>query len=368
MENDRTDQGASGAERKAQDSSGGGFADPMAGDGGSSSISAQAVEGDAQKEQQGQGQEQQHQQQLAADVVSYTQAAATDVLGALNEAMSSWLGFGASSAATHVSADGVETTLVPGGVAADRAGPSDSAIRAEHMDQAAKEILAGFQKQFEALTQQVRAFTSEEQRELLKKQSEALIANARDAIHGLDTEKLQQQTREFIAHAQSVVSNEGSEDPLNNVDESELKAPWDTLGEGEQVYADKLREESIKLVVDCIYSKKYREKYFLSGLDVSKVKPFPMTLENRIRAKGALSHDKNLARLFAGMVPKYIPREEDFWAGYFHHVERILALLVEGKGELKRSEKDIEEEKAIHAEVSEEKRRDWDTEIDEIFS
>ncbi|KAA8498882.1 hypothetical protein FVE85_6467 [Porphyridium purpureum] len=308
------------------------------------------------------------------DAMAATQAAAVELLGSFNEAMSAWLGLGGASADKsapdraigELSADGLETTLVPGSTVAARE-PADP-DSAAHMDQAATEILAGFQKQFEALTSQMRSFNAEEQRELLRKQSEAFLSNARGAIENFDAEKLRAQTSQFLAHAQTVVANEGADDPLASVDSSELKAPWDDLGADEQLYAEKMREEAIKLVVDCIYSKKYREKFFLGELDLTAVKPFPMTSENRMRAKGAMLHDKNLARLFAGMVPKYISHEDDFWARYFYNMERILTALIDGKGEMKKSEEDIQEEKAIRTEVSAEKRRDWDTEIDEIFS
>lgn len=109
-------------------------------------------------------------------------------------------------------------------------------------------------------------------------------------------------------------------------------APWDVaaLPDGEKPYADALRTEMLKLVVDAIYSRKKRTSLFLS--DVARKRGYEFDLERRSgEALAALEADKNMRRLRAGLVPGKM-KEDVFWQTYFYHVHRIRQTLVANEG------------------------------------
>lgn len=113
---------------------------------------------------------------------------------------------------------------------------------------------------------------------------------------------------------------------------SGTNAPWDvaSLPEGEKPYADALRQEMLKLVVDAIYSKKKRTSLFLS--DVADKARFPFDFDSHAgAAMAALEADNNMRRLRAGLVPGKM-KEQMFWKTYFYHVHRVRQTLVANGG------------------------------------
>lgn len=109
-------------------------------------------------------------------------------------------------------------------------------------------------------------------------------------------------------------------------------APWDlaALPEEEHKYADTLRQEMLKIVVDAIYSKKKRTDLFLSN--VAEKNNFKFDFDgNSSMALAALQADKNMRRLRAGLVPGKM-KEDAFWTVYFYHVHRIRQILVANAG------------------------------------
>lgn len=121
-------------------------------------------------------------------------------------------------------------------------------------------------------------------------------------------------------------------------------APWDVaaLPDGEKLYADALRTEMLKLVVDAIYSRKKRTSLFLS--DVARKRGYEFDLERRAgEALAALEADKNMRRLRAGLVPGKM-KEDVFWQTYFYHVHRIRQTLVANKGVMPETPPEDEED------------------------
>lgn len=120
----------------------------------------------------------------------------------------------------------------------------------------------------------------------------------------------------------------------NNISSNTSKpfAPWDVAGlpESEKKYADILRREMLKLVVDAIYSKKKRTNLFLSDIAHKRGFQFDINLHSA-QAIAALDADKNMRRLRAGLVPGKM-KEEVFWTTYFYHVHRIRQTLVANSG------------------------------------
>jgi len=219
--------------------------------------------------------------------------------------------------------------------------------------------------------------------EMFKKQSEAFMSQASKVVSEFDAEKLQNDAKLFISDANRVLTNAGDGKSGDDIDSSLLLAPWETLSEQDSKYAEKLREELIKLTVDCVYSKEHRNRYFLKGMESMKLDEFVINTENIKKIKGAINHDSNLSRLYAGLVPKYIRDERVFWNRYFYHVDRILRELVRNDGKTKQenrvehpsdmnSESNASNVKSNPQTVANESsnrdsKRDWDKEIDEIF-
>lgn len=109
-------------------------------------------------------------------------------------------------------------------------------------------------------------------------------------------------------------------------------SPWDkaALPESEHKYADALRQEMLKIVVDSIYSKKKRTDLFLSGSAESNRFEFNFDANSGM-AMAALESDKNMRRLRAGLVPGKM-KEDLFWTTYFYHVHRVRQTLVANQG------------------------------------
>jgi len=300
-----------------------------------------------------------------------TQAASGDnVISALTSAWTSWLGFDSvikdDVPAAESIVPGVNERGMPAAPTNNDAVTTASQVPAPWLH---------FQEQLESVRDNLKSWdtkTLEESTELIRKQSEALFSQATKVVEGFDTAAIQEQTRSMLRDANVVLTSKGSsqEGFLSEImnkepDPSEMKAPWDELSEQDKRFAEKMREALVKMVVDCVYSKQWREKLFLHNVD--HVTPLEMTPENTKRIKGAMFHDKNLSRLYGGVVPKYIRDERVFWGRYFYHCDRILKALIVGGGELHKTEAEKKEEEEIRTGISEQKRRDWDTEIDEIF-
>lgn len=109
-------------------------------------------------------------------------------------------------------------------------------------------------------------------------------------------------------------------------------APWDkaALPENEHAYADTLRQEMLKIVVDSIYSKKKRTEFFLSGVAENNKFSFDFAKKSGM-ALAALDADTNMRRLRAGLVPGKM-KEDVFWTSYFYHVHRVRQALVANQG------------------------------------
>lgn len=170
--------------------------------------------------------------------------------------------------------------------------------------------------------------------------------NIQTNLHQIDSEKIRSQaeamqasTKDFIATASQqwqTRTKEAMEIFVDkpNVQRPQSYAPWDeaSLPEGERKYADALREEMLKIVVDSIYSKKRRTQLFL--LESDEIASFSFNYEeNSGLALGVLDADQNTRRLRAGLVPQKIS-EEQFWTRYFFHVKRVREELVAHNGVL----------------------------------
>lgn len=172
-------------------------------------------------------------------------------------------------------------------------------------------------------------------------------------------------------------------------------APWDAaaLPENERPYADALRQEMLKIVVDSIYSKKRRMHLFLSDDEQREDFKFDMSANSGM-AMAALDADKNMRRLRAGLVPGKMT-EDKFWTVYFYHVHRVRQALVANEGVIPEQERETEDEDpatlfaddaedeelaafdstapnastAVESLVPKDKdgKRNWDDEIDAIF-
>lgn len=174
-------------------------------------------------------------------------------------------------------------------------------------------------------------------------------------------------------------------------------SPWDkaALPPSELQYADNLRQEMLKIVVDSIYSKKKRIALFLS--DVANANNFKFNFdENSGMALAALDADTNMRRLRAGLVPGKMT-EDAFWTVYFYHVHRVRQALVANNGVIPEPpvDEDDEDPAALFGNDDEEEelaaldsvapanasseqtftnvkpsadgKRNWDDEIDAIF-
>lgn len=151
-------------------------------------------------------------------------------------------------------------------------------------------------------------------------------------------EVISSSTRELLDKATQKLEQSRAEASEIFVDKGSLRggqvgvAPWDvnTLPKEERKYADALRREMLKIVVDCIYSKKKRTELFLSG--VAERERFDFRLEDKAgMAMAALEADGNMRRLRAGLVPGKM-KEESFWKTYFYHVHRVRQALVANDG------------------------------------
>lgn len=130
----------------------------------------------------------------------------------------------------------------------------------------------------------------------------------------------------------------------NQASEAVSVAPWDTsaLPEGERKYADTLRQEMLKIVVDAIYSKRKRTELFLSDAAQSQGFSFELA-KNEGMARAALDADKNMRRLRAGLVPGKM-NENAFWTVYFFHVHRVRQTLVANEGVMPAQQTDDEDD------------------------
>ena len=169
--------------------------------------------------------------------------------------------------------------------------------------------------------------------------------------------------------------------------------PWDerALPEGERKYADALRKEMLKIVVDAIYSKKRRTELFLGG--AADREAFEFDFDGKAgMAMAALEADSNMRRLRAGLVPGKM-KEDEFWNSYFFHVQRVRQTLLANDGVMPEEERvDDEDAAALFADDGEDEelaalagpaangadegakeeeaengKRNWDDEIDAIF-
>jgi len=224
----------------------------------------------------------------------------------------------------------------------------------------------------------------------VREQLETATRAATEAVASIDAKKIQHDAEQLLHDASAVMS-----DPVKD-NASELKAPWEMLGEDDQKYADAMRDALLKMTVDCVYSKEQRVQMFLGGVESTHMESFEITPENERRVRGAVLHDANLSRLFAGLVPRHIKHEEVFWGRYFYHVDRIHKSLVlsgqsgggggaaagngdaaasdavvggangksSGQGGAENADAGGNAQSASRAKGVE---RDWDKEIDEIF-
>lgn len=165
-------------------------------------------------------------------------------------------------------------------------------------------------------------------------------------------------------------------------------APWEkaALPKDEWSYADALRGEMLRIVVDSIYSKKKRMELFVCTDPEGE---FDVT-GNAGAAMAVLEADSNVRRLRAGLVPAKMS-EERFWAAYFGHVRRVRALLVGHSGVLPEVPDDSDDPAVMFGDGDDEEiaaldgdaevattaapvksgdgkdNRNWDDEIDAIF-
>jgi hypothetical protein len=157
----------------------------------------------------------------------------------------------------------------------------------------------------------------------LQTSTRVLLANASEKIH--------ERTRE----AMDIFVDKGDQERNSSAGHPPGPAghaPWDkaSLPEAEHKFADKLREEMVKLAAESIYSKKKRTDYFLSGAAQRANFKFN-TDADAASAIAALEADQNMRRLRAGLVPQKIP-ETTFWDEYFYQVSHLRALLVANNG------------------------------------
>lgn len=225
----------------------------------------------------------------------------------------------------------------------------------------------------------------------LQKHAEVISSSTRELL-GKATQKLEQSRVEALEIFVDKGSLGGGEMGV---------APWDAnaLPEEERKYADALRREMLKIVVDCIYSKKKRTELFLSG--VAERERFEFRLEDKSgMAMAALDADGNMRRLRAGLVPGKM-KEGAFWKTYFYHVHRVRQALVANDGvmpQVQGEDVDNEDPAALFGEDGEDEelggglelaagresgsgeseqrerkegvrdgKRNWDDEIDAIF-
>lgn len=219
--------------------------------------------------------------------------------------------------------------------------------------------------------------------EVVRKKSVRLMEDVSKSVQniqlGLDGEELQKKanelgnsTRQLLDRGMKTLEMGRSEALEVFVDEEKKtgdidgKPPWDeeSLPEGEKKYADALRREMLKLVVDGIYSKKKRTELFLSN--VAEKERFEFVMEDNMgMATAALEADGNMRRLRAGLVPGKV-KEEEFWKSYFFHVMRVRQTLVANNGVMPETDGDgLEEEdpEILFGEGEVTKRDDQDGDI-----
>lgn len=178
----------------------------------------------------------------------------------------------------------------------------------------------------------------------LTKSAEAISSSTRDLL-----DKASQSIEQGRKEALEIFVDKGDAiAPPTNAREM-TAAPWDAsaLPENERKYADTLRREMLKLVVDSIYSKKKRTALFLS--DAAHKNGFQLDFaKNAHNAMAALDADTNMRRLRAGLVPGKM-KEDVFWLTYFYHLHRIRQTLVANNGDMPESlgEEDDADEDAL---------------------
>lgn len=169
-------------------------------------------------------------------------------------------------------------------------------------------------------------------RSLLEKSSQSLEQGRREVLETIVDEDTEQSSSN-----NKPASTESTEDEIGNLNggtapTEKCLAPWepDALPEEERRYADTLRREITKLVVDAIYSRKKRDALFLSH--EAHEKGFEFDMNKRAgEAFAILEADKNMRRFRAGLVPGKM-KEEEFWRAYFFHFDRIRQTLVDNDG------------------------------------
>lgn len=167
-----------------------------------------------------------------------------------------------------------------------------------------------------------------------------LQTTTRDLL-GRASEQLQKGTRE----AMELFVDAPNTDPTK--ERAPRCPPWDAsvLPPAEQRYADEIRQQMLKIVVDAIYSKKRRNELFLSG--VAQKAQFKFDFEaNSSMALAALEADTNMRRLRAGLVPQRM-REDDFWDTYFYHVDRIRKTLLANNGVMQEPQRNDDDDAGL---------------------
>lgn len=158
----------------------------------------------------------------------------------------------------------------------------------------------------------------------LQKRAEVITSSTKELLEkaGQSLQQGRQDALEIFVDKEGGVEKEGKV----------VVAPWDTaaLPEGEHKFADALRQEMLKIVVDAIYSKKKRTELFLSGMAERERFQFDFDRHSGM-AMAALDADKNMRRLRAGLVPGKM-KEDAFWNTYFYHVHRVRQTLVANNG------------------------------------
>lgn len=266
-----------------------------------------------------------------------------------------------------------------------------------------------------ATAQNVDGRALEEQVTVLRQKSGRLVEDMTRGVQSLNlnlpsgAEAIGASTRNLLDRAGQSLREGGREAMEIFVDADDTKtdgnvgntapAPWDAaaLPEGERAYADALRREMLKIVVDAIYSKKKRIALFLSN--AAERERFSWDAEKGAEtARASLEADRNLRRLRAGLVPGKM-KENEFWRMYFYHVHRLRQALIANNGVLPEGDGEGEDdedpavlfgeeddelgaptkeqagETTVKAEAeadgkaSETKdgKRNWDDEIDKIF-
>lgn len=186
----------------------------------------------------------------------------------------------------------------------------------------------------------------------LQKRAEVISSSTRNLLDKASQSLSQgrQEAMEIFVDADPNSTSSGSAGRGGNISVS----PWDraALPQSEHKYADSLRQEMLKIVVDSIYSKKKRTDLFLSGVAESNKFEFDFNSKSGM-AMAALESDKNMRRLRAGLVPGKM-KEDLFWTTYFYHVHRVRQTLVANQGVMPEiSTEDDEDAAALFAEDDE---------------